>query len=41
LFSTDSAVVEPAAVEQLARLGDILARYPYPDDRIRIEGYTD
>jgi len=26
-------------VEQLARLGDILARYP--DDRIRIEGHTD
>jgi outer membrane protein OmpA-like peptidoglycan-associated protein len=39
LFSSDSAVLKPAAVEQLARLGDILARYP--DDRIRIEGHTD
>jgi outer membrane protein OmpA-like peptidoglycan-associated protein len=39
LFSTDSAVVKPAAVEQLARLGDVLAKYP--DDRIRIQGYTD
>jgi hypothetical protein len=35
----DSAVVRPAAVEQIAQLGDILARYP--DDRIRIEGHTD
>ncbi len=39
LFSTDSAVVKPAAVEQVARLGDVLAKYP--DDRIRIAGYTD
>ena len=39
LFSSDSAVLKPAAVEQLARLGDILARYP--DDRIRIEGHMD
>ncbi|OLC73266.1 MAG: hypothetical protein AUH83_12195 [Deltaproteobacteria bacterium 13_1_40CM_4_68_19] len=39
LFSTDSAVLKPAAVEQLARLGDILAKYP--DDRIRIQGHTD
>jgi len=39
LFSTDSAVLKPAAVEQIAQLGDILARYP--DDRIRIEGHTD
>lgn len=39
LFSTNSAIVKPAAVEQLARLGDILAKYP--DDRIRIGGYTD
>src|SRR6266851_3469606 len=27
LFSSDSAVLQPAAVEQLAQLGDILARY--------------
>lgn len=39
LFTTDSAVVRPAAVEQIAQLGDILAKYP--DDRIRIEGHTD
>jgi outer membrane protein OmpA-like peptidoglycan-associated protein len=39
LFSTDSAVLKPAAVEQLAQLGDILARYP--EDRIRIQGHTD
>ena len=39
VFSTDSAVVKPAAVEQLARLGDTLARYP--EDRIRIQGHTD
>jgi len=39
LFSTDSAVLKPAAVEQLARLGDTLAKYP--DDRIRIQGHTD
>src|SRR2546426_11498946 len=39
LFSTDSAVLKPAAVEQLARLGDILAKYP--DYRIRIQGHTD
>lgn len=39
LFSKDSAVVRPGAVDQLAQLGDILARYP--DDRIRIVGYTD
>src|SRR5258705_5916118 len=39
LFSYDSAVLKPAAVEQLAQLGDILARYA--DDRIRIEGHSD
>jgi len=39
LFSYDSAVLKPAAVEQLAQLGDILARYP--EDRIRIEGHSD
>src|SRR5207237_5858477 len=39
LFSSDSAVIKPDAVEQLARLGDILAKYP--EDRIRIQGHTD
>src|SRR5215470_3229350 len=39
LFSYDSAVLKPAAIDQLAQLGDVLARYP--DDRIRIEGHTD
>jgi len=39
VFSKDSAVVQPAAVEELARLGDILAKYP--KDQIRIEGFTD
>src|SRR3981081_582915 len=35
LFSSDSAVLKPAAVEQIAQLGDILARYP--DDRIQVQ----
>jgi outer membrane protein OmpA-like peptidoglycan-associated protein len=39
LFTTDSAVLKPEAVELVAKLGDIIARYP--DDRIRIVGYTD
>jgi outer membrane protein OmpA-like peptidoglycan-associated protein len=39
LFTSDSAVLRPAAVEQIAQLGDILARYP--DDRIRVQGHTD
>jgi outer membrane protein OmpA-like peptidoglycan-associated protein len=39
MFSTDSAVVKPGAVEELAQLGDILAKYP--DDRIRIRGFTE
>jgi len=39
VFTKDSAVVQPAAVEELARLGDILAKYP--KDQIRIEGFTD
>src|SRR6266852_5404836 len=34
LFSSNSAVLRPAAVEQIAKLGDILAKYP--KDRIRI-----
>src|SRR5438309_6213433 len=39
LFSTDSAVLKPDAVEQIAKLGDILVKYP--EDRIRIQGHTD
>ncbi|HEX9049403.1 MAG TPA: OmpA family protein [Anaeromyxobacter sp.] len=39
LFRTDSAVLKPDAIDQLSRLGDILARYP--KDRIRVEGYAD
>ncbi len=39
LFSADSAVLKPAAVEQIAQLGDILVKYS--DDRIRIQGHTD
>jgi len=39
LFSPDSAVLRPAAVEQIAALGDVLAKYP--DDHIVIEGHTD
>ena len=38
-FSSDSAVLQPAAVEQLAQLSDILVRYP--EDRIVIQGHTD
>src|SRR5207302_9854960 len=39
LFTTGSDVLEPGAVEQIAALGDILAKYP--DDRIEVRGYTD
>jgi len=39
VFSEDSAVVQPTAVEELARLGDILAQYP--QDRFRILGFMD
>src|SRR6266478_3036678 len=39
LYSADSAVLKPAAVEQIAQLGDILVKYS--DDRIRIQGHTD
>ena len=39
LFNSDSAVLKPEAVEQIAKLGDILAKYP--DDRIRVQGHTD
>src|SRR5947209_19945041 len=39
LFTSDSAVLKPEAVELVAKLGDVIAKYP--DDRIRINGYTD
>lgn len=39
LFTTDSAVLKPQAVEMVAKLGDILAKYP--EDRIKISGFTD
>ena len=39
LFTTDSAVLKPEAVEMVAKLGDILAKYS--EDRIRIAGFTD
>ena len=39
LFNSDSAVLKPEAVEQIAKLGDILDRYP--EDRIRVQGHTD
>ena len=39
LFTTDSAVLKPEAVEMVAKLGGILAKYP--EDRIRIAGFTD
>jgi outer membrane protein OmpA-like peptidoglycan-associated protein len=39
LFTTGSDVLKPEAVEQVAALGDILAKYP--DDRIEVRGYTD
>ncbi len=39
LFDTGSAQLKPAAIEQLGKVGDIVAKYS--DDRVRIEGYTD
>jgi outer membrane protein OmpA-like peptidoglycan-associated protein len=39
LFRTDSAALKPEAIDQLTKVGDVLARYP--EDRIRIEGYAD
>jgi len=39
LFTTDSSVLKPEAVELVAKLGDIIAKYP--DDRVKIIGYTD
>ncbi len=39
LFETDSAVLTEDAIQQLSRIGDILAKYP--EDQLRIEGHTD
>jgi outer membrane protein OmpA-like peptidoglycan-associated protein len=39
LFTSDSAVLKPEAVEQVAKLGEILGKYP--QDRIRVQGHTD
>jgi outer membrane protein OmpA-like peptidoglycan-associated protein len=39
LFETDSAVLTEDAIQQVARIGDILAKYP--EDQLRIEGHTD
>jgi outer membrane protein OmpA-like peptidoglycan-associated protein len=39
LFDVDSAVLKPEAVDQLTKVGDIIAKYG--DDRVRIEGHTD
>jgi len=39
LFDTDSDVIKPEAVDQLAQLGDVLAKYP--DDHIQVVGFTD
>ena len=37
--TTDSSVLKPEAVELVAKLGDIIAKYP--EDRVKIIGYTD
>ena len=39
LFDTDSAVLKPEAVEQISKVGDVIAKYS--DDRVRVEGHTD
>jgi outer membrane protein OmpA-like peptidoglycan-associated protein len=39
LFGSGSAILKPEAVEQIAKVGDIVAKYA--DDRVRIEGHTD
>jgi outer membrane protein OmpA-like peptidoglycan-associated protein len=39
LFGTDSAVLKPEAIDQLTKVGDILAKYE--QNRIRIEGHAD
>ncbi len=39
LFETGSAVLKDEAVEQISKVGDIIAKYS--DDRVRVEGHTD
>jgi outer membrane protein OmpA-like peptidoglycan-associated protein len=39
LFDSGSAVLKPEAVDQVSKLGDVIAKYG--DDRVRIEGHTD
>jgi outer membrane protein OmpA-like peptidoglycan-associated protein len=39
LFDVDSAVLKAEAVDQLTKVGDVIAKYG--DDRVRIEGHTD
>src|SRR4051812_28954155 len=39
LFDTGSAVLKPAAIDEVTKLGDILSKYA--EDRIRVEGHTD
>jgi outer membrane protein OmpA-like peptidoglycan-associated protein len=39
LFDTGSAALKPEALDQIGKVGDILAKYS--DDRVRIEGHTD
>jgi outer membrane protein OmpA-like peptidoglycan-associated protein len=39
LFDTGKSDLKPAAVTEVGKLGDILAKYP--DDKIKIVGYTD
>jgi outer membrane protein OmpA-like peptidoglycan-associated protein len=39
LFDVNSAALKPEAIDQLTKVGDIVAKYS--DDRVRIEGHTD
>ncbi|HEX8910166.1 MAG TPA: OmpA family protein [Anaeromyxobacteraceae bacterium] len=39
LFDSGSAVLKDAAVAQIEKVGDIIAKYS--DDRVRVEGHTD
>jgi outer membrane protein OmpA-like peptidoglycan-associated protein len=39
LFDTNSAILKPEAIEEVTKVGDIVAKYS--DDRVRVEGHTD
>ncbi len=39
LFESGSAVLKEEAIEQISKVGDIIAKYS--DDRVRVEGHTD